>query len=274
MSPPLAQVLDFLLGLFEGAPTSKGVGYSAMNTARSALSTIIFIDGHPVGQHPLVRRFMRSVFNVRPALPKYSITWDADIVLTYLRSLSPNKAIPIRLLSHKLTMLLMLLSGQRAQTIHLLDIRNMSLSFSRVTFTIGDLLKTSSPRSHVSQISFKAYAPDRRLCVVTALKRYLARTLDQRGATKALFLTLRPPYGPASRDTIRRWIRQCMADAGIDLQVFSPHSVRAASTSKAATKLPLSTIVRTVGWSSDCTFTKYYRKPIATNYDFGGAVVQ
>lgn len=38
-------------------------------------------------------------------------------------------------------MLMLLVSGQRGQTLHVLDIRNMILSDSSVSFSIGDFLK-------------------------------------------------------------------------------------------------------------------------------------
>ena len=65
------QILLFLYDLFQ-----SGVGYSVMNTARSSLSTFINIDGVPVGQHPVITRFMKGVFIIKPALPKYNFTWD------------------------------------------------------------------------------------------------------------------------------------------------------------------------------------------------------
>ena len=159
-------------------------------------------------------------------------------------------------------MLMLLQSGQRCQTLHLLDVRNMTLTPSKANFTLGDLLKTSRPTNHLSQISFKAYAPDRRLCVHTALKCYLKRTLDTRGKVTQLFLTTKPTGRPASRDTLRRWTKSIMQNAGIDLSMYSPHSTRSASTSKAARYLPLSTIVKTIGWSKKSTFTHHYHKPI------------
>ena len=68
---------------------------------------------------------------------------------------------------------MLLLAGQRGQTIHMFDVRNMHLTFSVVKFTVGDLLKTSRPGVHTGQVVFRAYTPDRRLCVVTVLKEYL-----------------------------------------------------------------------------------------------------
>jgi hypothetical protein len=35
----------------------------------------------------LIKRFMKGVFNQRPALPRYQHIWDVNIVLEYLASL-------------------------------------------------------------------------------------------------------------------------------------------------------------------------------------------
>ena len=67
-------------------------------------------------------------------------------------------------------MLCLVLSGQCGQTAHLLDIRYITLTFSRVAFAIGDLAKTSRPGSHLDEVSYLSYAPDCRLCIVTVLK--------------------------------------------------------------------------------------------------------
>ena len=81
VNPKLQQVLDFL------TLQSKRVGYSAVATARSALSSFIKVDGVKVGDHPLVSRFMTGLFNQKPALPRYSETWDPQIVLNHLSTL-------------------------------------------------------------------------------------------------------------------------------------------------------------------------------------------
>lgn len=224
-----------------------------MNSLRSAISAIATIDGKIAGEHLLVSRFMKAVFNLKPALPRYNITWDPQIVLNYIVGLGPNNRLTILQLSRKLVMLMLLLPGQRGQTLHQLDVRNMFLTLLKVIFTLGDLLKTSGPNSHLSQLVFKAYAPDRRLCVHTTLTSYLERTLDTRGKITSLFLTTTAPRKAASRDTIRRWTKDLMASADVDLSIFSPHSTRSASASTAAKYLPLSTIVKSIGWSRAST---------------------
>ena len=65
-SPPVEEVLHFLTELFEA-----NCGYSALNTARSTMSTFIVLPGNiSVGTHPLDTRFMKGVFQSRPTFPK------------------------------------------------------------------------------------------------------------------------------------------------------------------------------------------------------------
>ena len=149
----------------------------------------------------------------------------------------------------------------------------MTLTASKVSFRIGDLMKTSRPGHHISELTFKAYAPDRRLCVVTALKVYIERTGPTRGLNTQLFLTTRLPVKPATRDTLRRWTKTVLNDAGIDLDIFKPHSTRSAASSKAALTVPLTTIMNTVGWSCSSVFAKYYNKPVMKQDAFASAVL-
>ena len=243
-----------------------------MNTLWSAISTVALINGQPAGRHPLVRRFLKAVFQEKPSLAHLQSTWDPELVLN-LKSLGRNQDLSLIQLSRKLSMLMLLTSGQRGQALHLLDIRNMSISDTRISFRIGDLLKTSRPGNHMSELVFEAYVPDRRACVLTTSLHYLVRTKDIRGSTTRFFLTTKPPIKLASRDTLRCWTKDVMKAAGIDLSLFSPHSTRSASSSKAALKLPLSTILSTVGWTNESTFAKYYQRPLNKHYQFAKAVL-
>lgn len=65
ISASLKDGLEFLHDRYE-----NGLSYSAINTARSALSTIIFLpDGSYFGNHPFVTRFLKGVFESKPSLP-------------------------------------------------------------------------------------------------------------------------------------------------------------------------------------------------------------
>lgn len=72
--------INFLGDLF-----ATGVGYSCINTARSALSSIIVLPGSVhFGSHQVVTRFVKGVFETRPSLPQYKEIWDVNSVLKAL----------------------------------------------------------------------------------------------------------------------------------------------------------------------------------------------
>lgn len=74
-------VLSFLTELYK-----EGLGYSAINTARSALSVVVHTDEEQtIGDHPLVSRFVNGVFQLRTPLPHYSKTWDVSVLLEFFR---------------------------------------------------------------------------------------------------------------------------------------------------------------------------------------------
>ena len=267
--PSLSDVLRFLHHIFSYGVKGQAVGYSCVNTARSALSTFIYVDNVPVGQHQIVRRYLKGVFNMKPALPRYECTgtWDLNVMLSYLYTLAPVSELSLKLLTYKLTMLLCIFTGQRSQAIHLFNVENMQLSFNRAEFVVTDLLKTSSPNSHKGVFEYKGFPPNRRLCIVTVLKEYLQRTLDIRGKTKQLLLTRKKPHGAASSDTVKRWVRECLELSGVDTSIFKAHSTRSASTSFGAKhNLSLDLIMKTAGWQNECTFTKFYKFEVKQNF--------
>ena len=70
LSGPISDVANFSPELYE-----QGYKYSSLNAYRLAISsTHEKVDGQPVGQHPTIVRVLKEAFNMRPPLPKYSIT--------------------------------------------------------------------------------------------------------------------------------------------------------------------------------------------------------
>ena len=79
LHPSVAKVLDFLTMLYK-----KGLSYTAVNTARSALSSLLSLpDGSTIGKHLLVSRLLKGIFQNRPPQPRYSTVWDVNTVLTH-----------------------------------------------------------------------------------------------------------------------------------------------------------------------------------------------
>ena len=271
MSPPLKHVLDFLTYCVD---TLK-LGYSAINTVRSALSAFITIENIPIGTHPVVIRFVKGIFQTKPVIPKNTTTWDVAVVFDYLKRLSPVAKLSLKDLTMKAVTLTAILSGQRAQSLYLSDIRNITLSRSLVTITFGDLLKQTRPGYQLESIKIKAYAPDRRLCLITVLTEYLERTRPLRGVDTKLFITTVKPYHGASRQTISSWVKKTLQTAGVDMTTFTPHSTRSAATSAAkSSNIPLETILKAAGWSNVKTFATYYQKPIQQVGQFANSLLE
>jgi hypothetical protein len=67
-NPQISDITSFLTDLFY-----SGLSYSAINSAQSALSTLCQTKNVmlPFGQHPLVKRLMKGIFELRPVVPKY-----------------------------------------------------------------------------------------------------------------------------------------------------------------------------------------------------------
>jgi hypothetical protein len=57
---PVNILLDFLANLHE-----EGLKYTTINTARSAVSTIVIPSTYgTIGNHPIVSRFMKGIYNI------------------------------------------------------------------------------------------------------------------------------------------------------------------------------------------------------------------
>lgn len=127
----------------------------------------------------------------------------------------------------------------------------------------GEVLKQSRPNFHQSGLSFEAFKENPSLCIVTQLQEYLKCTAEIRGEHTKLFLSYQKPHLPICKSTISRWIKTVLEKAGIDMNMFTPHSTRAASMSAAyRANVPIATIMKTAGWSNVSTFSKFYQKAL------------
>ena len=81
--PTVSEFLDFLHALF-----AQGLGYSAINNHHNALSSILQVpEVEQIGEHNLVSRIMKGVFNLRLQQPRYPKMWDVNKILLYLKGL-------------------------------------------------------------------------------------------------------------------------------------------------------------------------------------------
>ena len=136
-SPGMTKGIEFLAALFK-----TGLGYSAINTARSALSSVIIPNsGIPFGKDPLVCRFLKGVFELKPCLPKYSKIWDVNKILNFLTQFNSVDQVKLKDLTMNLTTLHCLLTGQRCQSIHKIDKDYIQFTNEGCVFDIREVLK-------------------------------------------------------------------------------------------------------------------------------------
>ena len=263
-SAPLRHVLEFLYDQFE-----LGKQYRTINSLRSAISmTHHEVDGVRVGQHPIVSRFLKGIFNSRPPAPRYSVTWDVDVVLQYLRGLPQNEDLSFQALSHMVAMLMALANADRCSDLASLDLDYMQYQVNGVKFVIPGLTKTRRSGPPLEAF-YPAFPDEPQLCPVKALQCYQAQSADLRvpreaeRETNPLFVAVRSPHKPVKAATIGHWLKRVMEAAGVDTKVFTAHSTRGASTSKAH-KVGVGTadILQAANWSSVSTFCRFYCRPI------------
>jgi len=258
----VAVVLEFLTDLYK-----QGLGYSAVNTARSALSAALPpLRAQTIGSHPHVVRFMKGIFELRMPKPRYEKIWDVSILLKYFQNKKENSQLSLPDLTRKLCALMLLASAQRVQTIHLIRVDCIEIQDNECNILIVDPLKQTKPGTKKTVLKFERYPENTKLCVISALEEYLKRTESKRCKTDKLLLCYARPYGPASKDTVARWLKTVLEEAGINN--FAPHSFRSAASSEMIRRgVPIDEVLKTAGWSNASTFHKFYNRTHSQNSD-------
>jgi integrase len=196
-----------------------------------------------------------------------------DIVLSFLENAPSNDQLSFSFLSHKVAMLFALANADRCSDLAALDLRHRSFQVDGVKFVIPGLTKTRRSGPPI-EVFYPSFTVNSKLCPVQALREYERQSKDKRQSNKSqLFISVRKPHAPVKPCTIGKWLKAVMTDAGIDTNIFTAHSTRGASTSKAkALGVSSQDILKTANWSSESTFCRFYRRPIASS-NYGQVVL-
>ena len=107
VSGPIADVANFLAYLFK-----EGYKSRSLNSFRSAISSVHDpVDGIEVGKHPTISRLLKGAYHSRP---RYTSTWNVQVVVQYLDGLGPSDSLSLKQLTFKLVMLLGLTRPSRS----------------------------------------------------------------------------------------------------------------------------------------------------------------
>ena len=136
---------------------------------------------------------------------KLSTTWDVDIVFSQFIKWGDNANLTDKQITQKLLLLLLLLGGQRMDTIYSFSVSNMLVTDISIAFAPSNVLKHSRKGSKLGNFCYKNYPQEPSLCVVTCCVKYLQRRSKRIDKSEdRLFITYGKPYKSASIDTLRR----------------------------------------------------------------------
>lgn len=262
---PFSVDISIILQFFQNLLEETNCKFGTFNSHKAALAMIL-----PDGalEHQVLKRFFKGIFRSRPPNPKYESTWNPHTVLSYLESISTDE---LKNLSLKLVTLLLLSTGQRIQTISLIEMDNIKEDEMGIKIFIPKLIKTSAPNRPQPRLVLPFMKENIKLCVAKTLKDYIARTREFRSNNcSQLFISFRRPFGAVSKQTLSRWVKCVLKNAGIDVSMYKAHSTRHASTSLAFAKgLSIDIIRKTAGWTpSSATFARFYNRPMDQSGEF------
>lgn len=266
-SPSKSAILSFLTLQF-----NSGCTYGTLNSHRSALSAFI---GNNIGSDESIKRLLKGAYKLRPMKPKYSFTWNPQLVLNHVSTWFPNNELSLEKITMKLVILLAICTAHRVQTLSLIKLENILLSDNGIKIVITDIIKTSAPGRDQPILFLPYFRENMRICPATVLSDYISITKNIRPeSTNNLLLTYKRPHRPATTQTISRWIKHTLTKSGVDTSVFAAHSTRHASTSAASLAgVNIETIRKTAGWtSSSNSFARFYNRTIVNEGEFARSV--
>jgi integrase len=210
--------------------------------------------------NPLIDMFSKGGQNMAPLPAEKLSVWDPSKVLNEIGNRPrPTTFFP---LVREALILLLLSTGWRVDDVWKLG-RSIFFSEKAATFRFVEKRKCKIKGSHTVTQSVKQFVGSPWICPVEAVECFLNYVKRRRVDEKFLFVS--STGCRASKDTLRRWIREELALAGI---FASAGSCRSASTSFVLERnVLIDVIMRSAGWSSECTFRKYYQREVVHDDD-------
>ena len=179
-TPPVGQFLKYLWFLYE----DRHMAWSTIRVHRAAVATIIApLTNSPLSQHPMVCRFMKTVFLARQRPRKGKPIWSVSTVLEMLRSWGNPEELSRQKLTWRVAMLLVLASARRASDLSLLHIDEDHLFKTNDSWRFHLVFGAKQDRpGHIPQDVLISKQACRELCPLENLREYLRRTEGERGS--------------------------------------------------------------------------------------------
>ena len=142
ISAAVAEVLAFLASL----AIQGNLEYKTIALYRSAISQAHDPVGFTqLGSLPIVARFMKGVFKIKPPKNRYCSTCNVKTALSFLESLEPLEELTLKQLCYKTVLLLALTSAARAHELSALDLTYSLRKEGSWEFSLPTHMKNSRP---------------------------------------------------------------------------------------------------------------------------------
>ena len=260
----LEQCLEFL----DFLNSDLKLTYYPMRAAKDFLSAVSKFLRDPLTQsdRECIAKYVKNIFNRNPPIPKRPrlITWNVDIALDFLQQWDDNQKLQLNDLAGKISLLILLSTMCRISDVAQLDMATSTATDSSLEFRLQNPTKCFTENNmafggtNLQTLVLRKFE-ESKLCPVSAINTYIARTSCFRGETSKLFVIVHDRPRGATIQTISRWTKKILCRAGLDK--FTIHSGRAASASCALLLgMPIDSILRHAGWRSKSTFVRRYLK--------------
>ena len=253
--------------------------YYLIRAAKEFLSAVSKFLKDPLSQSDseCIAKYVKSIFNQNPPIPKRPclITWNVDIALNFLQQWDDNQQLQLNDLGDKISLLILLATMCRISDVAQLDMATSTTTDSGLEFCLQNPTKCFTENNmafggtNLQTLVLRKFE-EPKLCAVSAINTYIARTSCFRGQTSKLFVIVHDRSRGATIQTISRWTKKILCRTGLDK--FMIYSGRAASASCALLLfMPIDSILRHTGWHSKSTFLhRYLKTPMTEVTDHHG----
>ncbi len=292
--PAVNVLADYLVELFQ-------VRNLALNTIighKSAISATWRLAGLPnLTLSPLITALVEGFRVRRPTVRESFPPWDLSVVLNYLMGppFEPLSKASLKFITLKTVFLLALATAARRSELHALSMADGHIMFSQNFTSVSLRLEVGffTKNQAVDEVRqplvipglqhrVQSDLPDRTLCPVRALARYLEHTKHLRSGrflpggkpNKRLFISIQQNRkSDISAPTISRWLQEVIvlalngtlqSPALMAMARISGHQIRGMAASLASfSGCATRQILDAVYWKNSSTFSSYYLKDLA-----------
>lgn len=247
-------------------------------------------NGRTVGSNKTVSSFLKGSRRLRPPKRLVAPSWDLSLVLESLRAapFEPLDQADLKWLSLKTAFLLAMASGKRVGELQALSVHDSCCRWnadgSGVTLWpdasfLPKVLTDTAITRPLRLARFESTTSSEPLCPVRALEMYVRATRGVRKSDNLFICYAGPRLGQAlSKQRLAHWVVDVIKQAYLSQGRSMPegvkcHSTRGLSTSWAALAgIPLDVICEAASWTSESTFSRFYRVNMAVSHPLDGVL--